>query len=813
MRTIKSASLVLLSLFVFIGLTKITFNVDILSLLPQHLKQVQGLSLFLKNFGQSEEFIITLEQKPADEKVSSLSTLASAEDMDAAIRSLAKELRSHPDIIARVVDQSPWESDTTGLGNLLAYLLLNQPSDKFTALSKQLSAKQAPETLQATLDELASSFSPQTIALSSYDPYRLTRSLLESETTTFFSDGERSEFSSSDGLFRIIYVTAAQPFKNYRETADWIARIQNICDTWRDNQSLPDLQFGFTGEPAFVASISETLEFDTITSVAATLSVISLLFWICYRRLKPLFVLLLMLTLTFIISLGLAGIFLQELTVMSIGFAAVMIGLSVDYGYFIYQKSLHHEGTLREFQVECIRNIMWTAGTTSAAFFALNLSSLPGLSQLGSLVAIGVLVAAGIMILIFAPLALRWHQRSGNALPPSTNKIHRLFYSEKIHRIGSALAILLVAASLAVLLINGWPGIDSSLDKLRPNKSYAYDAMDRIYSRITENQSTLNLLISGTNEDQVLQKLHHADNLLADARSRKIIREYQLPLSLWPSKNNQSANRSLAQDIAAEKPRLALTLKQAGFTDDAFTLTSKILDQWILAKTPSLLWPTGEVSEWITRRSIRHNSENAETFLACGFIFPGKDTSDQELSDIFIESPENADIYLISWQSLSDELMKMIPRELYLVVSGLLGLVIILLWIGFRSFREIVILLLTLLCVFLTLTGTMSALGMTWNLFNIAAILLLLGTGIDYGILLLLRLKENNGNLSEARGSLGLIICICAISAVAGFSSISWANHQGLASLGITCALGLTIDAFLSLFLLPILWKLIHRQK
>ena len=32
-------------------------------------------------------------------------------------------------------------------------------------------------------------------------------------------------------------------------------------------------------------------------------------------------------------------IFLKELTVIGAGFASVMIGLSVDYGYFIYQRS------------------------------------------------------------------------------------------------------------------------------------------------------------------------------------------------------------------------------------------------------------------------------------------------------------------------------------------------------------------------------------------------------------------------------------------------------------------------------------------
>ncbi len=51
----------LLGLLVWEGISRISFNVDILRLLPTHLKQVEGLSLFLKNFALPEELIITVE--------------------------------------------------------------------------------------------------------------------------------------------------------------------------------------------------------------------------------------------------------------------------------------------------------------------------------------------------------------------------------------------------------------------------------------------------------------------------------------------------------------------------------------------------------------------------------------------------------------------------------------------------------------------------------------------------------------------------------------------------------------------------------
>jgi predicted exporter len=106
----------------------------------------------------------------------------------------------------------------------------------------------------------------------------------------------------------------------------------------------------------------------------------------------------------------------------------------------------------------------------------------------------------------------------------------------------------------------------------------------------------------------------------------------------------------------------------------------------------------------------------------------------------------------------------------------------------------------------------MSLLGMTWNFFNLAALLLLLGTGTDYSILLILALRRNGGDVPAAQRELSLVICLCVSSASAGFGTISWANHAGLAQLGLTCAMGLVIDALISLFLLPRAWGLLHRR-
>ena len=765
------------------GLSRISFNIDILKLLPARLPQVQGLSLFLQNFARPNELVITLEADNADAA-------------EVAAESLAEHLRQHPDLVTRAVARPPWEKNPTDLAELLAYLLLNQAPNKIDELVARLSTEHAPETLTGTLEKLNESLSPQELALASHDPYNLGASVTDG---SILSEIQQSEFASADGAFHVVYIEAAKPFANYQATIAWMRAIRQEAQQWRGQQNV---RLGFTGEPAFVADISGSTESDMMSSGLVTLLVIALIFWLCYRRARPLLDLQAMLILIFTLSLAIAGLLLDQLTVIGVGCAAIMIGLSVDYGYFVYQRSQQHSGTVRALQRQCLQNIMWTAGTTAAAFFALNLSSLPGLSQLGNLVGIGVIVGAVVMLGIFAPVTARFHRLEGTR-PASL--LERLFATPRFLRGSAWITLALVAALLASLAVKGWPAADFSTRSLRPRKSEAYTALDRLSSRLTDDRNMLSLVVSGRDEQEVLTRLQAAESQLAAAKARGEVAAFHSVLPIWPNKSCQEHNLPILAKLAPELPRLRQTLQAAGFQDDAFGLTESVLKQWAAwAGRPPPIWPDNESSRWIFRRTASHG---AGQWLAMGMVQPaaGRDES-------LTAAVEGPGIHLTSWSHLGAELKRVIPREFAQVILGLTGVVVLLLAFAFRSARAVGLFAATTTVVLLCLAGAMSLLGMTWNFFNLAAVLLLLGTGTDYSILLLLALRRNGGDAPAAQKELGLVIALCASSAAAGFGTIGWANNLGLASLGQTCALGLVIDALVSLFLLPRAWTLIQRR-
>jgi predicted RND superfamily exporter protein len=228
-------------------------------------------------------------------------------------------------------------------------------------------------------------------------------------------------------------------------------------------------------------------------------------------------------------------------------------------------------------------------------------------------------------------------------------------------------------------------------------------------------------------------------------------------------------------------------------------LTDAILTHWqqwaALGAVP--IWPKNDTSEWILRRTF--GKENGG-MVALGIMQPTPGAEEELLS------LQDKSVHLVSWPLLARELRRVIPREFMIIITSLLSLLLLLLIIAFRNGRDLVLMTFTMVLVFLSLMGAMRMLGMNWNAFNIASIMLLLGTGTDYSIYVILSLNRNGGNIAETQRFTGLVIFLCAGSAVAGFGTLGWAGHRGLASLGQVCALGLALDAIITVFLLPVFW-------
>ena len=397
---------------VALGLARLHFDVEVFDLLPTNLPAVEGLKLYQQHFANARQLIITLKTPEA-------------EQTERAARSIAGRLSEKTNLVAGVSWEPPWLEHPEQAAELMAYLWFNQPPQVFRELTNRLAPNKLAASLAATREQLATSLSPEEIARLSYDPFSLTR-LPESAAgaAPSFAQGQ-GLFSSPDGKFRIIFVQAHNELRSYRDCQQWLAAIKPMVEAAvaAAEPGTNRLAIGYTGRPALVAETAAGMQEDITLSVGATAGIIAVLFWLAHRRVKPMLWLLALLALILGSTLALGGLIFGAINVVSMGFAAILLGLAVDYAVVHYQEALAHpELSIPQIRHAIAPSIFWAAVTTIAAFLVLNFGGLPGLGQLGTLVGLGVALAATIMIFEFLPPLFPGREESAHEPVPTAPK-------------------------------------------------------------------------------------------------------------------------------------------------------------------------------------------------------------------------------------------------------------------------------------------------------------------------------------------------------------------------------------------------------
>jgi len=769
------------------GLARLHFDVEVLDLLPANVPAVQGLKIYQQHFANARELIVTVKAPDAD-------------TAETAARSIAENLRRETNLVSEAIWQPPWLEHPEQTAELVAYLWLNQPPEKFAQLANQLAQTNLANVLATTREQLATTLSPNEIARLSYDPLGFTQ-LPQNSTASNFSQGQEL-FASSDGTFRIIFVQARGELNGYRECTDWFNAVKKNV-----NAALPPdakIETGFTGRPAFVAEMSGGMKHDITFSVAGTSLIIAILFWLAHRRLKPMLWLLTLLALILAATLTLGGLIFGGVNIISMGFAAILLGLAVDYAVVHYQEAIAHPNlSIPEVRRAIAPAIFWAAITTISAFLVLNFGGLPGLAQLGSLVGIGVALSALIMIFSYLPPLFPNRMKPRPNRAPEKIEIAGSLNPLRAKIIFSFMAILILLC--AAVLFSGFPKMDASANALQPRNSQAYAALDAVKQNLGQKREPLWLVVSGRNESDVARKLDAIEPILKSAVSNQTLTGFTSPDSLWPRPEFQNENRTAAQKIISEREAIHATALTNGFSENALRLTDNILATWQQASTTTnVFWPTNQLCDWIFEKI---SARNTNQFFAAAFLYPATNATENSFARLESKLPRDQ-VWLSSWELLGGTVLDEVEKNLWKLLLPMLGLILLSLSFAFRRVAEIFLSLAILLLSGFCLLAVMRLSGWSWNLLNLMALPLILGTGVDYSIFMQLALRRYGGDLQMAHRSVGRALLLCGGTAIAGFGSLGFSSNAGMAGLGRVCAVGIAGNMLFSVFLLPVWWKI-----
>jgi len=136
--------------------------------------------------------------------------------------------------------------------------------------------------------------------------------------------------------------------------------------------------------------------------------------------------------------------------------------------------------------------------------------------------------------------------------------------------------------------------------------------------------------------------------------------------------------------------------------------------------------------------------------------------------------------------------------------------VFLLVFADFRNLRDTALASVPLLFGGVWLLELMGLVGWEFNLANLFAVPIIIGTAVDNGVNMLYRWREERDK-SELilNKAVGKSVTVCSLTTIAGFAALIPASHRGISSLGWVLGVGVCLILIATLLVLPALFQLV----
>ena len=803
-------SLVALTVAACVGvmLFALHFNSDILDMLPGKFDSVRSLKTSDREFTNARQLIFGIRDESGNL------------DLDEITAHFAEEIKKEPWAV-RVTAAPPLDSPD-GVADLQKYLalplLLNLPETDFVNALAALQPERIKERLHGLRVKMES---PSMAEMKlNFDALGLVQEALKPVAGSMTSQSSQS-FISQDATIHLVFVETNQEGIGPKECQALMRRLESFEKTFLAGYH-PAPTILVTGRTAFVDEISRAMIFDIGSTLFGSIVLVSFVFYFGFRRFMPLIALMHVLLLCCVIAVAIGGLIFHELNLITIGLCSILVGLGVDFGMLLYgsYQSQRNAGVAHEQAIE--RSLRQLGGgifigalTTAAAFVSLVLSDCAAFAQFGVLIAFGILFASVLMMTVFyACISQRRPPQEHDFLFEGGKRYVRLLFRNP-KPVLIATTLLLSGLSLYALLPVGQLRMEPDPKSMEP-KCDASVALHTIQNKFPIAHDPVVVLVSANNPDDYRRSWD-----LLQARWSKLVETHEIKgfrtfgaFALSPTLMKKNLARLAEIDLESARTTLSETLKAEDFNagNEAFQNSFALIDAMQKATHGH---PPG--SDW--HDILPHSSSwwfaldqffAKKGLLGAAYISPidkihDADEKEALRSKIVVEGVE---MHITGWTYVLADLIPWAKSKLWLLTLAMVAFNVVLLTFLYRSFAPLAILMLSLALSIGAMVACLKLFGFALNLFNVLAFPLVLGVGVDYGIYILLALRQP-GDKEHGFATIIKPVILAGLTAIAGFGSLALAHNPALRGLGIVCALGVAWSLFSTLFfILPAyLWR------
>src|SRR5256714_3349367 len=374
---------------------RMELDTDVTNMLPKGFESVDGLKIYDREFEQTRELTFALRCQPED--VDKLEEFAPI---------FAENLRNQP-WCERVLAGSPMETadGIRDLQSIAVPLLLNLEPGAFDQTMSILQPEEIRERLHRLHQEIEAG-SPRPEFELGLDPLGIIGPALKPLAEANAIEQEQP-LTSPDRTMRVFLAVTNQPSISAFDCQRLMRRVNAFRINAREGWGGGPLEILITGRSAYVAEISLSMRYDIVATLAGSVLLVGSIFFVGFHRWLPLLGMGFSLLLSCLVALTLGLLIFGRLSMVSVGFCAILVGLGVDFAILIFGRyqqartdSESHRDAIATSDAQLGRAVFFGALTTAVGFLALVLSGSMGFSQLGVLIAIGIFFAGLFMCTI-----------------------------------------------------------------------------------------------------------------------------------------------------------------------------------------------------------------------------------------------------------------------------------------------------------------------------------------------------------------------------------------------------------------------------
>jgi len=790
------------------------FKTDIFGLIE---RPVGPLKLFmdkLRDFGALDHLFFMVTRREG----------ASTQDLIQAADSFVAELkevrldgkRALGSVQFRTLDAHDYE----GLKPILRLFLENPElfldREDIPALSRKLTDEAIGKQVRQNKAILLTQASLPLKEFIALDPLGLREILmdrLQQGTRGFTIDYQSGYFLSQDHRSLLIIADPIRPATDLTFSRKLIEAIEPLLDLG------PSVSIHYTGAYPIVLEKATGLRLDMQSSMITAFALVLALFFFAYRRPITLLFVGFPLLVGVQITLAMAALFIGRLNILTSAFAAILIGLGIDFAIHLYDRyhseraiGLDVKQAMGKMLTETGAGVLTGGATTVLAFCTLLLARVQGIMELGGLVAAGLFFCL-VSIYFVLPSFLAWRDSRGKdhytyrplrdfGLKPLSRFLQR-------HPHSLIVAFSFITASFFVLAL----GIEfeADLQSLGPKKMEAMEVYAHLERMFPRGNREAFVVLEDSRLDNLIRREESLVDRIREYRNRGEILSISSLSHLIPSAEEQRGRRQLLRqsiDFTRVRQSLLGELVSQGFKLEPFERTLQWMDRLsnsddgttpLMPETVLHRVQSSPLGKWVNRSLVQKQG-----------IYKGVVTVlyDGDRLDLVQLQRDLSGIDRLAGVTGLDliniDLFGMVRRDLLVIAPLAILSVILLLYLHFRRWRVVVLALIPLSVGITWMLGLTSLLGWKLNYINGVVIPIVVGIGIDDGIHIIHRyLEDARHDIHGAVQYTGRAVAMTSLTTMVGFGSLVIAQYRVLSSMGWIIILGIGSCLLTSLFLLP----------